>query len=180
MINESINLKILCFYIPHNNCFSESHNLKSLPPPPFLSPSSHDFHEYHNTTTSWNCHSILIRLSLFFQGQCDSFSKICQSHGNNESIFFIIFMEYNVNVFMEQKFYINTFTTFCMKFRTLLPGKTLLKWLHEKINFLHFNFPHLFAFPTNFPHLLFFIFLFCSFIYGNTCYYNRYNIHYNI
>ena len=48
------------------------------------------------------------------------------------------------------------------------------------LNLLHFNFPHLFTFPTNFPHLLFFIFLFCSFIYRNTCYYNIHNVYYTI
>ena len=69
---------------------------------------------------------------------------------------------------------------FCMKYRTLLPEKMLLTLLHENLNFLYFNFPHLFAFPTNFPHLLFFIFLFCFFIYHHMCYYNIHNVYYNI
>ena len=89
-------------------------------------------------------------------------------------------MEYNVIVWNEIKFQMKLSPPFCMKYRTLLPEKMLLTLLHENLNFLYFNFPHLFAFPTNFPHLLFFIFLFCSFIYRNTCYYNIHNVYYTI
>ena len=94
--------------------------------------------------------------------------------------FFIIFMEYNVIVWNEIKFQMKLSPPFCMKYRTLLPEKMLLTLLHENLNFLYFNFPHLFAFPTIFPHLLFFIFLFCFFIYHHMCYYNIHNVYYNI